>query len=76
MEPSYYANSIYGYLLPMDSLVDEDYRKAPEYNLILSGNLLIGEIDDISHYLQAYVGVEMLDEFLAPLNEIMNGCFD
>lgn len=76
MTNSYFLSDLFVYDLSGNHITKTDIKKAHDMNLLTKGNpacgefYIIGGFNSILSYLNDYIGVEIVDEYLQPLKNI------
>jgi len=77
MNNSIFLQDLFIYDLSGNHITRTDIKKAHEMNLLTKGNLaagefyLIGGFNSILDYLNNYIGVEIIDEYLMHLKSVL-----
>ena len=73
---SYFLQDFFVYDLSGNKITKQDIKAARDMNLITRGNrsdefYIIGSFNAILSYLNDYIGVEMMQDYLVPLKNIL-----
>ena len=77
MFDSYFLQDFFVYDLSGNEMTKKDVKAAHDMNLMIRGNRLdafyiIGSFNAILSYVNDYIGVELVQEYLAPLKDVLN----